>query len=95
MEKYVYYENIQKAERKQLYKEEFKKNKSVRLWGALAGGMGAAVGIFISMNIFPDKSDWLGQLILVIIFCGGLSALFYGALVKPKIIRLVEKRKNS
>ena len=95
MEKYVYYEDIPKAERKQLYKEEFKKNKSVLLWSAFASGMGVAVGIYISENTFSDKSNWLGQLILGIIFCGGLSALFCEAVVKPKIIRLVEKRKNS
>ena len=95
MKEYVYYEDIPKAERKQLSKEECKKNKSVYLWSAFAGGMGAGVGIYISNNTFPDKSDWLGQLILGIMFCAGLSVLFLEAVVKPKIIRLVEKRKNS
>jgi len=95
MTDYVHYEDIPKAERKQLAKEELKKSTSVRLWNGLACGMGGGVGISISNSAFPDQADWPGQLILGIIFCVGLSVLFHEAVVKPKIIRLVEKRKNS
>ncbi|MFP4381756.1 MAG: hypothetical protein ACLFUS_14745 [Candidatus Sumerlaeia bacterium] len=95
MKEHIYFEDIPKVERKQLAKEEFRKNASVRLWSALACGMGVAVGVSVAGNTFPDRSDWPGQLLLGLTLCVGLSVLFHEALVKPKIIRLVEKRKNQ
>ena len=56
--------------------------------------MGLGVGWVISDNAFPDTDAWPGRLILGLMFGVGLSVLFHEAVVKPKIIKLVEKRKN-
>jgi hypothetical protein len=95
MKDYIHYEDIPPAERKQLSKDEFRKNTPTRLWSALAAGMSVGFGIVVGCNAFPDRSDWPGMMIFGIVFCGGLGALFYEAVVQPRIIRLVERRKNS
>ncbi len=95
MSVYIHYEDIPRPERKQLSKEEFRKDRATRLWSALSVGISFALGFEVSSNSFPDKSDWPGRLIYFVLFCVGLSALFHEAIVKPRIIRLVEKRKNS
>jgi hypothetical protein len=91
MKEYVHYEDIPKAERKRLAKEEFKKDHSVRLWQALTSGLGTGVSVAISGIIFPDKADFPKRLILGTLICSGFVVFLYQAAVKPRIKHLVER----
>ena len=95
MNDYIYYEDIPKKERKELIKEEFKKHTSVRLWNALVGGFSVFMALTVSRAYFQDEAGSPIRLIVSIPVTIGLILLFHQAVVQPKIIRLVEKRKNS
>ena len=93
--KYIYYEDIPKKERKELRRMSVKKNFSIRIWNGISVGMAILIANSIASASFPDPNDFAGRLILGILIAVGLAVIFYSAVVDPKIIRAIEKEKNS
>ena len=93
--KYIFYEDIPKEEQKELRKKAVKNNFTIRLWNVCLVLVSMLIATSVAKAGFPDRNDFIGRLILVVIIVTGLIVLFFTAVVEPKIIRAIEKEKNS
>ena len=94
MDKYIYYEDIPKDERKQLTKTALHRNKWLYFLSVLAFGCAFGIGLPLCHLVFPDASDRTEMTIWASLLTGGLAGLFTVG-VRLHIIRAVERIKNS
>ena len=96
-EKYKYYEDLPKEERKKFQKKVFKENKSIRYWHGFITGASIFIGVSIAQlhhqtNV-PESIYF--ELFYVAGISGSLAVLFYRAIIYPQIKEAVERKINS
>ena len=90
--KYIFYEDIPKEERKELRKQTVKNNWSIRIWNGFSGALAIFIGYTIANGCYTESSE---KLIMGVLLTAGLAVAFYTSIVEPKIIRSIEREKNS
>ena len=86
------YEDIPQEQIGSLRKDAFRRNKKIRMWSALSGGVAVLLATVISKGVFPQKQDSIGNIVLGIILAASLGALLWKAVVDPQIRREVERK---
>lgn len=74
-------------------KEILKKDWRTSQLGGLCGAMGTILGLAVSKVYFPEGYG-LEKLTLGALTAAGLCAIFHLAVVRPRIIRQVERKAN-
>jgi hypothetical protein len=85
------YEDIPKEQIRSLRKDAFRRNKKIRLWSSLSGGVSVLLASSVSKGVFPQREDAIGRILLLGILAASLGAIFSKAVVDPQVRRAVER----
>jgi len=92
---YIYFEDIPREERKQIFRRLGKRTRGIRIWTFFLGCVAMTIGRFVSELTFPDRSNLFAEAGTVGLAAGAFMAIMYKAILLPQVIRLIEREKNS
>ncbi len=73
------------TDRKALRRAVLRQNQTIRAWSAFGNGFAVLVGCSIAKGVFPERSDWMGLVVLAAVLSAGFAVVFHQALVEPRI----------